>query len=72
MHTNQLQSTPRTKAVAKGKDVLAAASVTVAPPFGMVPERMANFAKPGRAGFNGIHWGFKCFVMISLDFMVIH
>ena len=39
---------------AKGKDVLAAASVTVAPPLGMVPERMANFARPvDFMGFKG-------------------
>ena len=46
IHTSQLQRMPRTKAVSKGKEVLATARVTVAPPCAMVPERMANLAKP--------------------------
>mmetsp|Transcript_16040 Transcript_16040/g.17512 ORF Transcript_16040/g.17512 Transcript_16040/m.17512 type:complete len:220 (+) Transcript_16040:45-704(+) len=45
MHTSQLQRIPRTKAVAKGSDVFAIARATVAPPCGMVPEKMANLAK---------------------------
>lgn len=44
MHTSQLQRMPRTKAVAKGSEVLVLANAMVAPPPGIVAAKMANLA----------------------------